>query len=137
MRVTADTNIYVSAFQFGGKPLELLQLARTGTIELAISEPILREVTGVLRTKFHRRDADLLAIEQEIRSFAELVTPTKPVDVIKHDPPDNRVLECAEESRSDVIVSGDSDLLSLRRFGNARIVRVAQFLRELPKGRAR
>jgi predicted nucleic acid-binding protein len=39
--VTADTNIYVSALNFGGGPDRVLDLARAGTIRLAISEAIL------------------------------------------------------------------------------------------------
>jgi predicted nucleic acid-binding protein len=34
-RVVADSNILISAFLRGGKPLELLELARVGQIELA------------------------------------------------------------------------------------------------------
>ncbi len=36
-RVVADTNILVSALQFGGKPKQLLDLAVDGQIELAES----------------------------------------------------------------------------------------------------
>jgi hypothetical protein len=48
-RVTADSNIYVSALRFGGKPLTLLEVALDGQIELAISDAILDETLGVLR----------------------------------------------------------------------------------------
>jgi len=33
--ITLDTNIYVSAFQYDGKPLEILQLALNGEIQVA------------------------------------------------------------------------------------------------------
>ena len=42
-RVTADSNIYVSALKFGGKPLTLLDMALEGEIELAVSDSIIRE----------------------------------------------------------------------------------------------
>jgi predicted nucleic acid-binding protein len=45
--VTLDTNIYVSAFEFGGKPMELLQSAIDGKIQVAISKPILDEILRV------------------------------------------------------------------------------------------
>ena len=38
-RVTLDTNVYVSAFQFGG--MRLLHMAVDGDIEIAVSEPII------------------------------------------------------------------------------------------------
>ena len=36
IRVTADSNIYISALHFGGPPDEFLDLARSGIIELTI-----------------------------------------------------------------------------------------------------
>jgi predicted nucleic acid-binding protein len=49
-RVTADSNIYVSALLRGGKPLELFELARFRHIELAVSDAILEETAPVLAT---------------------------------------------------------------------------------------
>jgi predicted nucleic acid-binding protein len=51
-RVTADSNIYISALHFGGPPDDLLNLARAGQIHLIISDEIMEEVTRVLRAKF-------------------------------------------------------------------------------------
>jgi predicted nucleic acid-binding protein len=44
--VTADSNIYLSALNFGGPPDKLLDMARTGDIELHISDDILGEVNA-------------------------------------------------------------------------------------------
>ncbi len=52
IRVTADSNIYISALHFGGPPDKFLDLARTGVIHLTIFDDILAEVTRVLRDKF-------------------------------------------------------------------------------------
>jgi len=49
VRVTADTNIYISALNFGGMPERLLRLAEAGAIQLVASEAILTEVAKVLR----------------------------------------------------------------------------------------
>ena len=122
--VTLDTATYVRALLFGGAPLELLGLASRGQIKLFISEPILREVLRVLRDKFQRDKAGLRKTERVIRRLAQLVTPTKTLDIIKYDEPDNRVLECAQEAKADYIVSGDPDVLRLKQFGTARIVKV-------------
>jgi len=56
--------------------------------------------------------------------------------VIKEDPPDNRVLECAVSAGSDYIVTGDKDLLRLGRYDAIRILSVADFL-DLPPERER
>jgi predicted nucleic acid-binding protein len=56
------------------------------------------------------------------------VSPTETLHVIKEDPDDDRILECAATAKSDFIVSEDKDLLRLGQFGNARIVSVRDFI---------
>lgn len=97
-RVTADSNILVSAFLRGGKPLELLELARAGQIELAMSDDILNETARVLGTKFTVPADDVEAFGHEVRGFSRLVTPTEKLDAVPQDPTDNTILECAVEA---------------------------------------
>ena len=53
LRVTADTNVIVSALNFPGNPWRILDLAARGEIRLAVSSEILNEVNRVLlRQKF-------------------------------------------------------------------------------------
>ena len=49
LRVTADTNIFISGLNFAGIPRQILNLAQSGAIRLAVSDEILDEVTRVLR----------------------------------------------------------------------------------------
>ena len=57
--------------------------------------------------------------------------------MIDHDPPDNRILECAAEAGSEFIVSEDKDLLRLKEHRNARIIRAAEMLEILQGKRER
>jgi hypothetical protein len=50
------------------------------------------------------------------------------IHVIKEDPADDRILECAATAKSDFIVSEDKDLLRLGQFGSAQIVSVRDFI---------
>jgi predicted nucleic acid-binding protein len=45
------------------------------------------------------------------------VSPTATVNIVKEDPEDDRILECAAEAKSDFIVTEDKDLLRVGRFG--------------------
>ena len=126
--VTADSNIFVSALLFGGKPLALVELARDGHIELAISDDILTETLRVLREKFHRTLEQLQADEALIAAVTTRVRPTEKIDAVQSDPDDNRVLECALAARSKVVVSGDDDLLRLGSFRGMTILKVTEFL---------
>ena len=127
-RVTADSNILVSALQFGGKPLTLLDLAQDGLIELAVSPDILTETLGVLRDKFRRSNEWLAEAENHLRAITRHVLPTERVDAVAADPDDNRILECAVAAHSEVIVSGDAELLELGTFRGIPLMTVAEYL---------
>lgn len=127
-RVTADSNIYISALRFGGKPPTLLEMALDGQIELAISDAILEETLGVLRDKFQRTAEELQRHEAYITTCTRHVVPTETLDDVPGDADDNRVLECAIAADSEVIVSGDAHLLTLGRFRGIEILRVSEFL---------
>lgn len=127
-RVTADSNILISALQYGGKPLTLLDMAQDGRIELAISDDILNETRRVLRDKFHRTTEWLQDAHTHLRGITRHVAGVERVDVVTTDPDDNRVLECAVAAGSDVIVSGDADLLQLGTFRGIPVMTVAMYL---------
>ena len=127
-KVTADTNIYLSALNFGGKPQELLELARADKIELAISNAIITEISRVLYNKFSWDRADVAEAVDLLLRFTKYVHPDHRFDVVPADPDDNRVLECAVQAGSQVIVTGDTHLLMLRKFGSVRIQNVSDFL---------
>jgi putative PIN family toxin of toxin-antitoxin system len=133
-RVTADTNIFISALIFpGGKPFQLLQLARAGKINLTVSKAIVDEIGGVLARKFNWPPEDIADARKWITEIARTAMPAVQLDVIREDPPDNRILECAVAAGSDYIVSGDNDLLRLARYDSIRILNVSDFL-DLARG---
>jgi putative PIN family toxin of toxin-antitoxin system len=129
IRVTADTNILVSGIIFPrGKPFQLLELAREEKISLTISAAILDEMAEVLSRKFNFPPEAVEEARRRIQTMARTVTPSVRLDVVKEDPPDDRVLECAVSSGADYIVTGDKDLLRLGRYDAIPIVSVADFL---------
>jgi hypothetical protein len=93
--VTADTNIYVSGYQFGGSPRRFLDLGAAAGFRLDISEAILDETVRVLRHRFHWSPAELRQLQHDILGYAHFVTPGPALEVITADPSDNRILECA------------------------------------------
>jgi putative PIN family toxin of toxin-antitoxin system len=127
-RVVADTNVLVSAVQFGGKPKQLLDLAVDGHIDLAISETIIEETLRVLKDKFHRTPDELGETDKQLRVIARTVTPTESIQAVAADPSDDRILECAVAADAEVVVSGDQHLLALGRFRAIPIQRVGEFL---------
>lgn len=135
--VTADTNIYISGLEFGGLPRRFLDLARAGVFRLDISEAITQEVLRVLRDKFNYSPDVLRRVEGKLVDITHHVTPMQTVDVIKIDPTDNRIVECAVAARSDFIVSGDvHHVLPVGSYEGIQIVKGADFLELLKQPQA-
>jgi putative PIN family toxin of toxin-antitoxin system len=126
--VTLDSNIYVSALEFGGIGARLLGMARAGDFRLDVSDAILDEVVTVLRDDFNWNGYRLHFAREQIARLTNLVAPTQTLDVVKEDPDDNRILECALAAGSDFIVTHDKDLLRLGEYGGIEIVRAVEFL---------
>lgn len=126
LTVTADTNLYVSALVFGGKPLEFLERARAGEIDLTVSEDIIAEVAHVLRDKFGWETVQVARAYDIIIGCARVVEPTERLRVVREDPDDDRILECAVAARAHVLITGDLDLRHMREFRGIRIVPLAE-----------
>jgi predicted nucleic acid-binding protein len=67
-------------------------------------------------------------IEPRLAAFTRRVTPTETLDVVKDDPADNRILECAKAAGSEYVVTGDDDLLRLGQYADIQIVKVSDLL---------
>jgi uncharacterized protein len=128
MRVVFDTNIYISAFITPGGRGEAAYLkAVNGELELFTSVPILTELAGKLRGKFHWEDEQIKAAIRHVAAAAAVVKPVERLTVLA-DEPGNRILECARECRAEPIVTGDRHLLDLGSYEGTAIVSLAAFL---------
>ena len=108
--------------------MRLLEMATEGAIRVGISDPIIAEVQRVLLTKFGWSDERVAAAVETIGTMTERTTPTETLEIVKTDPDDNRVVECATAAGSEFIVSGDVDLLALGGLDGITIVTAATFL---------
>jgi uncharacterized protein len=131
IRVVADTNVFISALMFGGLPGSFLDLVLLRSVQLVTSPALLDELDEKLRLKFEVAPDDAGAIRAKLENSALIVTPSIAVEVVKDDPDDNRVLECAIAGKAAYIVSGDRHLLRLGEYEGMRIVTVRQFMDEI------
>ena len=129
-RATLDTNIYVSALNFGGKPAQLLGMAQAGAIRIDISEAIMAELVRVLREDFAWDGYRLHFMQQRLSEITNRVAPTRTLKVVD-DPDDDRILECAVEAGSEFIVTNDKAILRLGKYGEITMIRVVDFLQRL------
>lgn len=129
-RVTLDTNVYVSALNFGGKPAQMLAMAQAGTIRIDISDAIMAELIRVLREDFAWDGYRLHFMQQRLLEITNRVQPKQTLKVVD-DPDDDRILECAVEAGSEFIVTNDKAILRVGTYGEIRMIRVVDFLERL------
>ena len=128
IRIVLDTNVYISALLFGGKPADVILLARDREGIFIYSSPyILEEVRKVLSEKFNWPEDKARELHDLLATRARLVDAQERIFDIQDDA-DNRVLECAVSSRAHYIVSGDKHLLDLKEFRSISIIKPAEFL---------
>jgi len=129
LRIVLDTNVIISGILFGGIPRSILDMLISGRHDFFLSLPIIEEIREVLnRPKFGFDNGTALLVIEELHSLCAIVRPAKSINLIKEDPADNKILECAVEADAEIIISGDSHLLSLFSYKRIKILSPRQFI---------
>jgi len=66
-----------------------------------------------------------------LNELSDIITPRKLSSALVRDREDVKIIECAHSGHSDYIVSGDRDLLSLKRYQQTKIVSPSELVRTL------
>jgi uncharacterized protein len=124
-----DSNIFISALLFNGNQRIIINHAIEGDFKINISHEIISEIDFVLkRPKFKLTLNQITLFLNEINSLTEMCYPSVKIINSCRDSKDHIILECAIESKSDYIVTGDNDLLVLKNFKTVSIVNSDTFL---------
>ena len=121
MRIVLDTNVLLAAFATRGL-CEALLAGCLEAHEIVTSRYILEELQGHLAGKFGmpaRFARDLVTF---LREQSDVVEPSDVPIAACRDPADAPVLGTAVSGRADLLVTGDADLLVLRRYAGILIV---------------
>ncbi len=118
-----DTNVLLSSTLWDGSVAQKLVFKLIKhDVKIFASENILSEYKKVLKRDFEYSDEKILGIVEKLLLFLNLVTPVEKVDVIKEDPDDNKIIDCALASSSDCIITYDKHLLNLKSYGKVKII---------------
>jgi putative PIN family toxin of toxin-antitoxin system len=128
-RVVIDTNIYISAIFWNGKPREVIDLGRDGKITIFTSLDIENEIAGKLKTTFKLAEEDVNQILLDFSTFTLPIRINKQLIVVQDDPDDNKFIECAVECRANYIISGDRHLLNLKEYEGIKLIKSSEFLK--------
>ena len=129
MIVTFDTNVLLSATLWEGSVANrLLVRLLEKKIKICCSLEIIEEYCNALVRDFNFLKEDALSFAEDSLEFVEITSPKNKLIVVKDDPADDKVFECALESRSDYILSYDKHLLNVKEYKGIKIIKPEEFL---------
>lgn len=128
-RVVFDTNVLISATLWDNSVAQkFLFKCLKENIQIFSSQEIIEEYKKILARDFDYKEQEIGEILERILQFLTLVSPTKKVNLIKEDAEDNKIVECALESKARYIVSYDKHLLKLKEYQEIKIVNPKEVL---------
>ena len=126
-----DTNIWISAFVFGGFPEKILNLVIERKIRSVTSRFILSEFERVTARKNFLISKEIKKASSIILENSILIEPISSLDLIAQKHSDNRILECALDGNVNYLITGDRQhLLPLKKMGPTKIVTVREFIEQ-------
>ena len=126
MRIVLDANVVVAAFAARGLCESVFELC-LDSHEILLSKPLLDEVRRNLAKKVKLGRQTVADIHQLLRDSSTMLEPSEVAVNACRDSDDLHVLGLAKTGQADYIITGDADLLILKRFGHCRIVAPRQF----------
>ena len=128
-KAVLDTNVLISAIVFGGIPRKILNEVINGRLKVAISREILHEIQRILLGKKFKYPEEVVnVITNQLAILCEIVSPVQRVEIVRSDPADNRIIECALEAKAQYIITGDSHLIGLKVVHRISILTPGEFL---------
>ena len=134
MRLVLDTNVIIAAFGARGLCAELFEVCLSEHTILT-SEYILKEV----REKFLKKIYLPLPVVNEIidylREELEIVKPERIEGSVCRDKEDLPVVGTATAGKAEYLITGDRELLRVKRYRDIRILELRQFWHILTGGK--
>ncbi len=127
MRIVVDTNVLVSGVFFGGFPGKILSSIVNKKVIACATAEIINEYEEIVQEMIARKQGHInKAILTPLIKTMEIIEPVTQIEICR-DPDDNKFLECAKDSHALYIVSGDKDLLVIKKYENIQIVTAKEF----------
>ena len=135
MRVVLDTNVLVSAILLKGRLSTFQELWKGGTLSPLLSKETFQEFKTVLGYPKFSLSADEIKaiIEDEILPYFEVIVIKEKIEGVCRDPNDDMFLTVAVNAKARYVVTGDKDLLAIRKYKSIAIVSPQEYLAFLKK----
>ncbi|MDH5717573.1 MAG: putative toxin-antitoxin system toxin component, PIN family [Spirochaetia bacterium] len=132
MTITLDGNVIVAAFASRGLCNSVFELC-LDRFHIVINEFILDEVRKALINKIKMPINQVNIIIDFLKDFCDIITHDKPAVRVCRDLDDDNILSLAKASKSSMIITGDKDLLILKKYKNIKILTPRDFWDEVRK----
>jgi putative PIN family toxin of toxin-antitoxin system len=129
-RVVIDTNIFISFLISGSFP-KIDKLLQTHKIKLLFSNELLNEFLGVVarpKIKKYFPEKDLIKLLENIQNYADFIDVRTSVNICR-DTKDNFLLALCADGKADYLITGDEDLLVIKKFKKVSIIKIADYLK--------
>ena len=128
LKIVVDTNQFLSGFIYHGMTKIVFDLVLDSKLKLYVS-PALKEEISKKLYEFEINERAQNEIKYFIETRGILTEPVVKVDICR-DPKDNFILELAEETQADYLITRDKDLLELPggEWKDTKIIRPEEFL---------
>lgn len=129
-RLIIDTNLWIS-FLITKDYKQLDNLLKTGRIKILFSLESLEEFLSVVnRPKFKKyfSKADIEELYDLFDFYGETIDVSSSVDLCR-DSKDNFLLSLAKDSKADYLITGDKDLLDLKKISKTKIITITDYLK--------
>jgi len=127
MKIVIDTNVLISGVFFGGFPRRILNAVVEKRLIACATVDIIDEYEEIVKEMIERKQGHIN--RQLLTPLVQALEVVEPVTEVKlsRDPDDDKFLGCAKDAKALYIVSGDNDLLVLRKFESIEIVTAKEF----------
>lgn len=128
-RIIIDTNLWIS-FLISNNLNQLDEILNTVQCTVLFSQELLEEfieVSGRPKLTKHFSKSNLINILETIQEFAEFIEITSTVQYLK-DSKDDFLLSLALDGKADYLITGDKELLDVKKFSSTEIITMTDFL---------
>jgi hypothetical protein len=131
-KVILDTNLWIS-FLITKNYNFIDKFVENKRVTLIFSKELIQEfLTVATRPKFQKyfTDQDIQKLLRSFDNFAKIIETTSNIEICR-DFKDNFLLNLAIDSKADFLVTGDNDLLELKRIEKTKILTIRELTEKI------
>lgn len=132
LRIVVDANVLVSLL-IGKRLAVLTTLFHDPRFHVVIDTLLLDELDGVARRPKFEKFFPLEKVDELVyvlEQCAEILPAATVIKPVSRDPADDYLLDLCKRGRAHILITGDEDLLVLKKYGRTRILSPAAFISE-------